>query len=134
MITDIKAHVDQIPASILAEGVQSNIPQSKLGQLFTADWKLRLLLAGKLWKMTVGTVNGSADVTKITGGGAGTTMDLDLPEASISVAAGYFLIPVSVKVSCNVDMDADGEQGAILAAIDRSAVIPAGTSSGSFSV
>ena len=129
MITDIKAHVDQIPASVLSEGDQAYPAQSKLGQLFMADWKLRLLLAGKLWKVTVGTISGSADITEITGGGAGTTIDLDLPEIAIGVGAGYYLIPVSIIVGCRVDMDANAEQGAILAAIDRTLAVPVPTAS-----
>ena len=124
MITDIKALVDQFDPSVLSEGVQDYMRQSKMGQLFTASWKERLLLAGKLWVVTVGTLTGEGDVGKITGGGAGTTIDLDQPETIVGVDSGYFLIPVEVHVAAICDLDADGEHAGIVLAADRSAAPP----------
>lgn len=128
MITDIKALVDQIPPSVGSEGVMGYPAMSKLGQLFTADWKLRLLMAGKLWRFSNGTLSGDDAVGYITGGGAGTVVDLDEPEIAISVPAGYFLIPIEVLVAGVVDFDADLEVSAILVTLDRTQE-PAGVTS-----
>jgi len=121
MRSEILGTVEQISPSVLGEGNEETLRQTRLGQLFTADWKQRLLLAGKLWKVSVGTVAAGGDVTAIVGGGNGTTVDQDQPEVIIGVPAGYFLIPVEINVAARVDADADGEMGYIIAYADRSA-------------
>jgi len=119
LITDIKAQIEQVTPTIGTEGNMAYPQQSKIGQLFTASWKQRLLLAGKLWKVSVGTVAAGGDVTAIVGGGNGTTVDQDQPEVIIGVPSGYFLIPVEINVAARIDADADGEMGYIIAYADR---------------
>ena len=126
MISDIKTQVRQVsPAVQGSDGDMGYPSMSKLGQLYTADWKAFLSSAGKLYRISVGTVAGDAGVTRVTGGGAGTTVDLDEPEIVIGCAAGYFLIPVEVHVSGVLDQDANAELGEILVTMDRTQV-PAG--------
>lgn len=122
MITNIQANVDQVAPSVLSEGSQSYPAISKVGQLFTAGWKQRLLLAGKVWRVSVGTVAAGADPTQITGGGAkaGAIMELELPEIAIGVGLGYYLIPLEIHVSVQADLDADADSVGILALMDRS--------------
>jgi len=127
-LQEIKVNVDQVSPTILSEGIKDYAAQTKLGQIFTADWKQRLLLAGKLWRCSCGTVTGAAGITGITGGGAGTTIDADEPEIAISVPTGYFLIPIEVHVSGILDQDANAELGAILVTMDRTQE-PAGVTS-----
>ena len=126
MISDIRANVDQVAPSVLTEGTQGYPAASKLGQLFTAGWKQRLLLAGKVWRVTVGTVAAGADPTQITGGGAkaGAIMELELPEIAIGVGLGYYLIPLEIHVSIQADLDSDADSLAVLAIMDRTAAVP----------
>jgi hypothetical protein len=120
----IQALVRQYDPPLLNEGNEKQVRQSRMGELFTANWKTSLLLAGRLWGITVGTITAGGDVAPVTGGGAGTTVDQDQPEVVIGVDAGYYLVPVSVRVSAHVDIDADADDGDIIVAVDRSAAVP----------
>ena len=124
MRTDILAKVDQIPPSVLSEGDMEDVRQTKLGQLFTADWKMRLLLAGKIWKTQIGAITAGNAITKIVGGGNGTVMDMEQPEIIVGVPSGYFLIPISC--TCVVDSDADAPDDfmEILLILDRTQNAP----------
>lgn len=121
MISDIKLQTQQLVPDVGTDGVMEYPQMSKLGQLFTAGWKERLHLAGKLWVVTVGDFTAGCDIAPITGGGAGLSIDSDQPEVSIGIDAGYFLIPVEIMVSVNCDLDADQEVADIIAVADRSA-------------
>ncbi len=123
----LKADPKQLNFAITQDDAQPTALRStRVGQLFTAGWKENLLLAGVCYRMTVGGITPGGDVALITGGGAGTIVDQDQPEFGIGVAEGFFLIPISVKVAAQVDLDADGEEGNIIVATDRAASIPAG--------
>lgn len=122
MITDIKGKIEALTPG--GQGDQDNIRMTRLGQLLTADWKTNLALAGKAYSLHIGTLTTGADVGLITGGGAGTTIDSDQPEVIIGVDVGYFLIPLEIRVACNVDMDANAEYGSILLFADRSQAPP----------
>jgi len=124
MITDIKAKIDQIPPSIGAEGDFEYVKQTKLGQLFTADWKLRLLLAGKVWKVSIGAITAGNAITQVTGGGDGTVMDMEQPEFIVGVDAGYFLIPIAADVIVTSDTDAPDDFMEILLIMDRTNSCP----------
>lgn len=124
MITDIKALTQQVTPRVDQEGVQNYPQQSVLGELFTADWKQRLLRAGFLYRLTVGTITVNVNVLRVTGGGDATFIELEQPEIGIGVSAGYFLIPVEIKVGCYVDIDNDDEDGNIIATTDRTQNIP----------
>jgi len=118
-LQEIKAKVEQVTPSVLEAGME-NPRMTNLGQLFTADWRQRLLLAGKLWRLTVGTFGADAEPTQIVGGGAGTTLELEMPEMLIGVDAGYSLMMVSLQVSLQSLADAASDDIQLLAIGDRS--------------
>lgn len=107
--------------TLASNGNFRNMRVSNTGQLFSADWITDLVLEGRVFHMTVGTITGGGDVSLITGGGAGTTIDQDQPEFGVSVPAGTDLIPIAIKIGCQVDLDADGEEGNIVVAYDSGA-------------
>lgn len=123
-MANIKAQVKQLSPTIYTDGDMEFPVISKIGELFTGDWKQRLLKAGKLWAVSVGSMTAGADIARITGGGSGTCIDQDQPEIAIGVDTGYFLIPVSIAVSGYIDCDADAEYANIIAVVDRTAGVP----------
>lgn len=91
--------------------------RSLLGGLLTADWKQSLVARGFGWHFDVGSFS-----TPITGGGAGTVIDLDQPEFGISIPADYVCIPTRLKVDCHTPLLAtDADESEILIAVDRAA-------------
>lgn len=109
MITDIKAKVDQIAPSVLSENDMDYPRMSKLGQLFTADWKTRLALAGRAFSLDLGTGG-----THLAGNAA---FDADQPEFVVGVDSGW-LIPMELSLAVNCDADAE-ESFEVLIAGDR---------------
>ena len=120
-MANIKGQVAQVTPVIGGEGDLKEIKTTKLGALFTADWKQQLVLAGLAWQVDVGTVTASADIAPVTGGGNGTTIDFDQPELVIGVDAGYYLIPMEGRCSIQADNDADVSEANIILIGDRSA-------------
>lgn len=95
-----------------SEGQRDELQGTRLGQLFTAGWKERLLLAGVCYSVTVGDgANGGGAPAGITGGGNGTTIDSDQPELAVGCKEGYFHIPLRCRFGGKVDLDADAEIG-----------------------
>ncbi|MCK9598827.1 MAG: hypothetical protein M0R06_07310 [Sphaerochaeta sp.] len=81
------------------------------------DWKFHAIREGKGFHIDIGALS-----TGITGGGAGTVVDLDQPEGIISVAAGYVLVPLRIQVNCHMPLLAtDADECEILIAVDRAA-------------
>lgn len=117
-MSDIRGFVSHNPA-ITSDGGVSRLRMSNVGQLFVADWKSELVLEGRVFHMTVGTMAAGGNITLITGGGNGTTIDQDQPEFGVSVPSGTDLIPIEIHVSCQLDMDADGEEGNIIVTYDN---------------
>src|SRR3990167_5165491 len=105
--------------TVLADSTTDNsLRMTRSGQLFVADWRQNLLLAGYCYTFDVGTMAAGGNITMITGGGAGTTIDQDRPEFGFGVAAGTTLIPLRIQVACQVDLDADVEEGNIILTAD----------------
>lgn len=121
MITDIKAKASQKTPTSVSEGDMGYVQMSKMGNLFTAGWRERLIMAGMCWKASVGTFSTGADIAPITGGGNGTTIDLDQPELQIGVDAGYYLICLEAMCAIQFDLDADTEEASIILIADRTA-------------
>ena len=120
-LQDIKGQVDQIDPTVLMEGKMGNLAMSTLGQLFTADWHTRLVLAGRVFSMNLGSASGSLGV--LTGI---TTVDNDLPSLSISCDTGW-LIPISIDVNIHVDdLTSYDQVDDILFTADRTQAVPAG--------
>jgi len=121
MITDIKAKAAQVTPVVTGEADMDYLKMSKLGAMFTADWRMQLLLAGMVWSTEVGSVSAGADVSLVTGGGNGDVIDLNQPELVIGVDAGYYLIPLEVRCCVQGDLDADTEEINIVLVADRTA-------------
>lgn len=119
MITDIKVEVDQVVPDVLTEGKMEHPRLSTIGQLFTADWKERLILAGKAYRMSMGTVAGSGAHTLL---GVGTVTDLDMPMGIIAIDTG-FLIPMTLNWAGISDTDAENEYVDILMTVDRDTAV-----------
>ena len=119
-----KAKQRQVTAGLIGDGDIDYASMSKLGQLYTADWKNYLVANGRIYNAHIGTLTAGADVGLIVGGGNGTTVDSDQPEMIIGVDAGYYLVPIDIKVICDVDIDANDEYGEILIFADRTAAPP----------
>lgn len=124
MITDVKAMAKQVTQVVSGDGDMGYLGMSKIGQLYTADWKNKLVAAGLVWSFHIGTLTGGGDVGLIVGGGNGTTVDSDQPELIIGVDVGYYLIPLEVRVIGQMDADANAEYGEILLFADRSQAPP----------
>ena len=120
----MQATKSQIETSVLSSS-DDKLRMSLLGQQYVADWRYLLMASGRLWRGHIGTLTAGAAPGLITGGGAGTTIDSDQPEFIIGVGAAYYLIPIEVKVSCVVDLDANAEIGEILLFADRTQAPPA---------
>lgn len=91
--------------------------KSLLGGLIAADWRQSLISRGFGWHADVGAFS-----TPITGGGAGTILDQDQPEFSISVPSQYCLIPLRFSINCHIPLGAtDADESEILIALDRAA-------------
>lgn len=87
------------------------------GTLAEVPWQQKLINAGYGFHVTIGTFS-----TPITGGGAGTVIDLDQPEGCVSVPSGSAIIPVRFAVQCQVPLLAtDADEAEILIAVDRTA-------------
>ena len=111
-----------IPAQITAKdfasaaGVESDL-RKLLDGLVTADWRQALIARGFGWNVTVGSLS-----TGVTGGGAGTVLDLDQPEFGISVPSGYTLIPHEFHIQVRPGLQTtDAHVTEILVAADRTA-------------
>lgn len=121
MITNVKVNVNQIPVDVLTEGEMDYPAISKIGQIFTADWKERLILAGRAFRMSIGTISGGGAHTLV---GNGTTVDLDIPQAVIAVDSGY-LIPMSLQLGLHCDADAENDTVDVLLTGDRGSALSA---------
>jgi hypothetical protein len=107
------------PSTITADGTGANpVDADRDGNLFTGpDYIQRSIARGLGGRATVGALSAG-----ITGGGAGTVIDLDQPEVSISVADGYVMQINEIRVQCHVPLLAtDADECEILVALDRSA-------------
>lgn len=88
----------------------------RTGAQFTVGWKEALVMEGRVFQITVGTV-----AAGIVGGGAGTVIDLDQPEFGVSIAANMTLIPLEIYIAADTALDADDEVAQIQVVADESA-------------
>ena len=121
IFAQLKALAHQKNPGIKTDGSILELRGTRVGQLFTADFKAELALAGLLYRIKVGDITGGGDVAPVTGGGAGTIVDQNQPEVAVGVDLGYYLVPISIRVSTHIDMDANAEDADIIVAVDRTA-------------
>jgi len=99
------------------------LAMTKLGQLFTADWHQRLVLAGLVFELPLGTTSGDTTATGLTGNAA---HDNDQPEVVIAIDSGW-LVPVEIEIAVQVnDDDAYDDMTQIGIFADRSQTVAAG--------
>lgn len=119
------AIVQQSTASEFGDGTLTGLRQSRIRQLFTADWKQELMVSGRAFTVSVGGITAGADVLLVTGGGSGTVIDSDQPEMIVGVDAGFYMIPLAFTCATQVDLDADTEVGNIILFADTTQAPPA---------
>ncbi len=135
MIANVKATASQVTPAVTGEGNMGFPKMTKLGALFTADWKHQLTVAGLVWSAHVGGITTSGDIVSVVGGGNGTTIDTDQPELTIGVPAGYYMIPVEAHCAVyndpigdnaitNIVLFADRTMSPVEAAISATVVTP----------
>lgn len=122
--TTLQGSVQQQNASVASDGQDRFLRATRAGQLLTADWKTELVLAGYAFNVTVGSVTLGGDVSLITGGGNGTTINSDRPEMAVGTPAGYYHIPMRFTATIQADHDADGDVGNIILFADVTQQIP----------
>ena len=120
-MADLRIYRQQNSVGDTSDVGWANLNGTRTGAAYTASWKQQLRDEGRLFHMTVGTIASGGDLTLITGGGNGTTIDQDQPEFGVSVPNGTSLIPVEIHIACQVDMDANAEVGNIVVAYDSAA-------------
>ena len=82
---------------------------------FTQDYLDYLVEAGAGFHVSVGAFS-----TPITGGGAGTILDLDQPEFVLGIPSTIALVPTRIIVACQAPLlAADSEEIEILIAVDK---------------
>lgn len=110
-LQEIKVKVDQLAATApLSNGDMQNPTMSKLGQLFVANWQARLVMAGVVYSLDLGTA-----ATPLTGNH---DMDADQPEFIIAIDTGW-LIPMALNLAVWADCDADADSIEVLVEADR---------------
>lgn len=100
------------------------VPGTFDGAAFVSDWRQKMILDGRAYHVTVGALT-----SPITGGGAGTVIDAEQPEAVVSVPTGTAILPFRVHVQTQPGLiAADADELEILLGVDRTQTINAGTS------
>ena len=111
----VKGYVQQQGASISADGAYNAIRATRDGKLFTASsWKTDYVMRGMAFNVTVGGISAGGDVSLITGGGNGTTIDTDQPELLVQTPTGHYHVPLLFSCATQQDADADTEEGNII--------------------
>ena len=121
MDLEMKAKASQVTPVLTNEADPGFPSMTKLGALFTADWKQQLILAGLAWGAHVGGITASADILPVVGGGNGSAIDTAKPELVIGIPAGFYMIPLEAHVACYDDPVTDNAIGNIVLFADRSA-------------
>ena len=122
-LQEIEGLVNQVSPGVLVDGDSEKLRMTKLGQLFTADWHTRLVLAGRAFELALGTTSGDTTATGLTGNAA---HDNDQPEIVIACDSGW-LIPLEIEIAIQVnDDDAYDDMTQISFFADRTQTVAAG--------
>ena len=129
----LKGFTQQQNPSISGDGQYNVVRATRDGCIFTADWKVNLIMRGLAYNVTVGGISAGADIALITGGGAGTVINTDRPELFVQTPATHYHIPLSCKAATQTDMgNADADETSIILFADTSpaAIIATATATG----
>jgi len=119
-MADIRAKSNQVNPVVAGDNVLDYVQMTKQGAIYTGDWIEQAIRAGMGWSVTVGSMTGGTDISRITGGGSGTCMDNDQPEIAIGLGSGL-LVPIRILIDAHVDIDAADDDGNILVTVDTAA-------------
>jgi len=123
MTSEIKLKADQLAAAGPYTNGEMEYPvMTRMGDLFTADWKVKLALAGVVYTLNLGSISGDSTATVLTGNAA---VDNDQPEFVISVNSGW-LIPMELDLCMDVDFDALDDIVECLVTADKTQAYAAG--------
>lgn len=122
--TEYTAVAQQPDAAVVGDGKPRLLRGTRAAQLFTADWKSELVLAGYAYTIDIGGITAGGDVALVTGGGNGDVIDSDQPEMAIGTPAGYYHVPLGFTCAVQQDMDVDGDNMNILLFADLDKQIP----------
>lgn len=113
--------VQQESAFVFPDSQPARPRMSKRAELFVAEALQGAISEGKGFIVNVGAFS-----TPITGGGAGTVIDIDQPELAIGVPTGKTIFIFSAKVQCHVPLlAADANEAEILLAVDKDTTLAA---------
>lgn len=120
--SELLAQVNQLTPDVKS-GDKAKLAMTTLGQLFTANWHERLILAGRAFTLDLGTITGGTDYTALTGNAA---IDHDQPEIVIATNSGW-LIPMEIDIAIAIDdMDAYDDITEIFFIGDRTTAVAVG--------
>jgi hypothetical protein len=115
-MSDIRVYSRRTPTQTSENGVQGAWAD-RLGTLFSKNDLQGMVEAGYGFHVTVGAFS-----SPITGGGAGTVIDLDQPEFMLGIPSGTAIKIARISVQCHVPLLAtDADESEILVAVDRAA-------------
>ncbi len=115
LVRTILARKSHTPQRETGDGVREALWADRAGALVVVSTRDALVREGRVWGVDIGAFS-----TPITGGGAGTILDIDQPEGIISVPDGVTIKPLRVAVQCLTPLlAADADESEILVAVDR---------------
>jgi len=116
--TDIRGKAAQYSnVAAAADGFPVDARALRDGTLGAVDWRILKIVQGYGYHVDVGAFS-----TPITGGGNGTVLDQDQPEAIISCPNGTAIMPIRIQVACLVPLLAtDEDEAEIVIAVDKAA-------------
>lgn len=115
--------------TLTGEGLSIGAWGDRAGTLVTQSELDALVAAGFGFHATVGALT-----TPITGGGAGTVLDYEQSELSISVPAGTAIMPIRLSAQAEMPADQDGDVQEIFFMVDRAAASTAAAGTGTVEV
>lgn len=97
-----------------SEGAEVFLRALRDGSMITSDWKEAAIMGGFGYCVKLGAFTAGA-----TGGGVGTTLDLEEPELRIGIPSGTSILPISVLATIKPGTWVDEDEYEILVAVDQ---------------
>lgn len=119
-MSDMRLKAAQVSPVTIGEGDLGYVQGTKQGAIYTGDWIEQAIRAGLGWSITVGTMTAGTDISRVTGGGAGSCMDQDQPEFAVGLSSGW-LVPIRIMIDVHGDIDAADDDANLLVTVDTAA-------------
>lgn len=97
-----------------SEGAEVFLRALRDGSTIVSNWKEAAIMGGFGYTATLGAFS-----TGATGGGVGSTIDLDEPEMIVRIPNGTSLLPLCIRCSVTPGIWSDGNEVEILVAVDQ---------------